>query len=287
VREPVTTLDYGARLEILQRFDDNVKIRTADGTVGWINQANLLTSEFWDQTKQLDQRTEKMPVEAVGHTAVLTNLHIAPGRSASRIRQLGKMVPVEMFERQALDVPGAAVQQAGQTDSAGAAEGTRKEDWWLVRAQLPDKTTVSGWLLGRFVQLDLPEALYDYASSADMRPVAWFQLDQVPSGNGSMKPQYLLVGTRGPEGQPCDFTLLRVYTWSKTRQQYETAYLDSGVCGELPVRVKPLSSDSAAFSFEDRSTGTPSEAVYQLDETIVRRQKIADAQNESRKRIHG
>ncbi|HVB86039.1 MAG TPA: SH3 domain-containing protein [Candidatus Dormibacteraeota bacterium] len=287
VREPIGTLDYGARLEVLQRFEDNVKIRTANGMVGWINESNLLTSEFWDKTKQLDRQTEKMPVEAVGHTAVLSNLHIAPGRDAPRIRQLGKMVPVEMFQRQPMDVPGAAVQQVDQTESASAGEGIRKEDWWLVRAHLPDKTTVSGWLLGRFVQLDLPEALYDYASSADMHPIAWFQLDQVPSGNGNMEPQYLLVGTRGSEGQPCDFTLLRVYTWSKAKQQYETAYVESGVCGELPVRVKTLSADSAAFSFEDRSTGTPAEAVYRLEETIVRRQKIADARNESRKRIHG
>jgi hypothetical protein len=287
VRAPITTVDYGARLQVLQHLEDNVKIRTASGTVGWINESDLLTSEFWDKTKQLDRQTEKMPVEAVGHTGVLTNLHIAPGRSAPRIRQLGKMVTVEMFERQALEVPGAAVQQADQADSAGAPAGIRKEDWWLVRAQLADKTTVSGWLLGRFVQLDLPEALYDYASSADMRPVAWFQLDQVPGGNGNMKPQYLLVGTRGPEGQLCDFTLLRVYTWSKKKQQYETAYVESGVCGELPVRVKQLTPDSAAFSFEDRSTGTPAEAVYRLEETIVRRQKIADARNEGRKRIHG
>jgi len=287
VREPIARLDYGERLDVLQRFDDNVKVRTAGGTVGWINESDLLTSEFWDKTKQLDRQTEKMPVEAVGHTAVLTNLHIAPGRSAPRIRQLGKMVPVEMFERQALDVPGVAVQQVDQTDSAGAPAVTRKEDWWLVRAHLADKTAVSGWLLGRFVQLDLPEALYDYASSADMRPVAWFQLDQVRGSNGYMKPQFLLVGTRGEEGQPCDFTMLRVYTWSKKKQQYETAYVESGVCGELPIRVKQLTPDSAAFSFEDRSTGTPEQAVYRLEETIVRRQKIADAQNENRKRIHG
>jgi hypothetical protein len=287
VRAPITTLDYGARLEVVQRFEENVKVRTADGTVGWINESNLLSSEFWDKTKQLDVQAAKMPVEAVGHTAVLTNLHIAPGRSAPRIRQLGKMVPVEMFERQPLDVPGATARQSDQADSKGSAAAVKKEDWWLVRARLADKTTVSGWLLGRFVQLDLPEALYDYASSADMHPVAWFELDQVLGGDGSMKLQYLLVGTRGAEGQPCDFTLLRVYTWSKTKQQYETAYVESGVCGELPVRVKTLSADSAAFSFEDRSTGSPTETVYRLDETIVRRQKIADAENENRKRTHG
>jgi len=287
VQEPVTKLDYGARVEVLQRFGDNLKIRTANGTAGWINASNLLTSEFWDKTKQLDGQTAKMPVEAAGHTVVLTNLHLAPGRGAPRIRQLGKMVPVKMLERQAMEVPGASLQQVDQSESSGRGAEVKKEDWWLVRARLADKTIVSGWLLGRFVQLDLPEALYDYASSADMHPVAWFQLDQVPDGNGHAKPQYLLVGTRGPEGQPCDFTMLRVYTWSKTKQQYETAYVESDVCGELPVRITPLSADAAAFSFEDRSNGTPTEAEYRLDETIVRRQRTTDAHNESRKRVHG
>ncbi|MGH9638422.1 MAG: hypothetical protein ACRD4R_15510 [Candidatus Acidiferrales bacterium] len=287
VRQPVTTVVYGARLEVVRRFEDHVQVRTTNGAVGWINESNLLTSEFWDKTKQLEARTAAMPVEAVGHTAVLTNLHIAPGRSAPRIRQLGKMVPVEMFERQALDVPGAAPPQFDRAGSDEQVARVKKEDWWLVRAHLADKTTVSGWVLGRFVQLDLPEALYDYAGSADMHPVAWFELDRVADGNGNTKPQYLLVGTRGPEGQPCDFTMLRVYTWSKTKQQYETAYVESGVCGDLPVHVKHLSPDAAAFSFEDRSKGSAAQAEYRLEQTIVRRERTADADNGNRKRLHG
>lgn len=287
VRRPVATVDYGARLEVLKHFEDHVKVRAASGVSGWINESNLLTPEFWEKTKQLEAQTAAMPVESVGHTAVLTNLHIAPGRSAPRIRQLGKRVPVEMFERRAMDVPGAMAQAQDQNGSAAKSADVKKEDWWLVRAQLPDKTTLSGWVLGRFVQLDLPEALYDYAGSGDMHPVAWFELDRVPDGNGSMKPQFLLVGTRGPEGQPCDFTLLRVYTWSRKKQQYETAYVDSGVCGMLPVHVKQLSADAATFSFEDRSHATPTQAVYRLRETIVRREKLAGIDTDNRKRIHG
>ncbi|MGA9884926.1 MAG: SH3 domain-containing protein [Candidatus Acidiferrales bacterium] len=287
VRQPIATLDYGTRLEVVQHFEDQVKVRTPNGTVGWINESNLLTSEFWEQTKQLEKQTAGMPVEASGKTAVLTNLHIAPGRGAERIRQLGKLVPVEMFERTPMVIPSAAGQSINRSGTGGTSTEPRKEDWWLVRAKVSKDITVSGWALGRFIQLDLPEALYDYASSADMRPVAWFQLDRVPDGVGSMKPQYLLIGTHGPEGQPCDFTMLRVYTWSKKKQQYETAYVESGVCGVLPVAIKPLAADDVNFSFKNVSDGTPTQVVYRLEDTIVRREKVAGLEAVARKRNHG
>lgn len=287
IQEPVATLDYGTRLEVLQRSEDQVEVRTPRGTVGWTSETNLLTSDFWEQIKRLDRQTAGMPVEARGETAVLTNLHIAPGRTTARIRQLGKQVPVELFERRPMDVPQAVTEAIAQNGASGNPAQPRKEDWWLVRAELPDHGTASGWLLGRFVQIDLPEALYDYASSADMRPVAWFVLDSVPDGQGATKPQYLLVGTHGPEGQPCDFTMLRVYTWSKKHQQYETAFVDSGACGGLPIDIQHLAADKVSFSFKDLNAGTPIQAVYRLDDTIVRREKLTGTEAVERKRIHG
>lgn len=286
VRQPVATVDYGTRLEVLRHFGDQVKVRAAGGAVGWTSASNLLTSDFWNQMKQLDSQTAAMPIEARGATAVLANLHISPGRGAPRIRQLGKLVPVDMFERKALDVPGAA-RPPGQAGEDADSSAPRKEDWWLVRAHLPDNVIASGWVLGRFIQLNLPEALYDYASSADMRAVAWFQLDTVPDGERAAKPQYLLVGTHGPEGQPCDFSMLRVYTWSKKRQQYETAYVESGLCGELPVRIEPLSAGEVNFSFRASTGGTVAQAVYRLHDTIVRRQKLSGSEAAAGKQTHG
>ncbi len=54
---------------------------------------------------------------------------------------------------------------------------------------------------------------------------------------GGLKPQYLLVGTHGPEGQTCDFSLMRVYTFAAKHDRYETAFIDSDVCGRLPIHV--------------------------------------------------
>ena len=96
---------------------------------------------------------------------------------------------------------------------------------------------IAGWVLARFIELDMPGPVRDNANSADLHVVAWFVLNRVPDGSGGEAPQYLVAGARGGEGQPCDFTLLRVYTWSVARKRYETAYVESNLCGRLPIRV--------------------------------------------------
>ena len=65
---------------------------------------------------------------------------------------------------------------------------------------------IAGWVISRFVELDLPDPVREGINSANVRPVAWFELNRVPNPSGE-KPQYLVAGTRGPDGQPCDFTV--------------------------------------------------------------------------------
>jgi hypothetical protein len=303
VRSPAATVNFGDRLQVLDRFGDEVQVRTGAGVTGWVSNDDLLSADFWKKTQDLEAEAGKLPVEARGHTHVLSNLHMDPGRDSPRIRQLNKDVPVDLIERQVAAVPGppgAAVTPVGalaqtsaspddQADASGASAApadVKKEDWWLVRAHLPDKTSVSGWMLGRFVDLDVPSPLPDYASSAGMRIVAWFVLDRVAVPGADAEPQYLLVGTHGSEGQPCDFTLLRVYTWSIERGRYETAYVESNVCGKLPVKVTPVgpSGNDVTFAFEDSSTSAREQRVYRMQRTIVRRLKQNDGAPKTGKR---
>ncbi len=133
-------------------------------------------------------------------------------------------------------------------------------------------TPIAGWVLGRFISLDAPQPIPDYTSSAAMRLVGWQVLNTVPADGGA-KPQYLVVGTHGGEGQPCDFTLMRVYTWSAARMRYETAYIESNLCGEMPIVVKQTA-DGPEFRFSETDEGG-AERVYRMRQTSVRRVKDA------------
>jgi hypothetical protein len=271
VRESIGTLNFGEKLEVLQRFQDQVKVKTESGQIGWIQERDLMTADAWQSVKDLAKAAGAMPVEAVGHTKALANLHVGPGRDTPRIRQLGKDVHVEMLERKVPDVPSSA--SANQdVESGEATPGAKKEDWWLIRATTPDEGALVGWILGRFVDLDVPQPLPDYASSAGMRVVAWFPLNSVKSADGAAKPQYLLVGAHGPEGQLCDFTMLRVFTFAVKHDRYETAYIESDLCGRLPLAVgKPGADGSVDFSFQNMGTVGLDERKYKLIQTVVRR----------------
>ena len=287
VREPITTVSYGDRLEVLKRFQDQVNVRTTTGLTGWVNERDLLSTDVWQKAADLEKRTSSLAIQARGHTKVLTNLRIDAGRDGIRLRQLNKNTPLEIFERRAVETStsGAAAVQ----EEAGEPAQAKKEDWWLVRAKTSEKDSVSGWILGRFIELDVPQPLPDYASSAGMRIVSWSELNQVVDASGKSRPQYLLLGAHGPEGQPCDFSMLRVYTWGKQRQRYETAYVESGVCGKLPVDVKNSTPPGdTRFSFTDLSNGAPAQRDYVMHQTIVRRVKQAGETKprKPRKRTH-
>jgi hypothetical protein len=105
-----------------------------------------------------------------------------------------------------------------------------------------------------------------------MRPVAWFPLRAVLDRTLGPKPYYLMMGTAEPEGQICDFTMLRVYTWSVAQQNYETAFVQNGLCGRLPVEVTlaPDRERDVYFRFQDTEPGGISTLAYRMQDTIVR-----------------
>ncbi len=271
VREAIGTLNFGERLEVLQRFEDQVRVKTQGGLTGWIQEHDLMTADVWETVKDLGKSAAAMPVEAVGHTKVLANLHVGPGRDTPRIRQLGKDVHVEMLERRVPEIPSSS--SVTSEEAGEATPGAKKEDWWLIRANTPDEGPLAGWILGRFVELDVPEPLPDYANAAGMRIVGWFELNRVNDQNGVAKPQYLLVGTHGPEGQPCDFTLLRVYTFAPKHDRYETAFIESDLCGRVPIDITKATTPGGdvEFSFKDITTSGLEDRKYKLIQTVVRR----------------
>ena len=290
VREQVATLHYGERVDVVGKRNDYVKVRTNAGTVGWVESRQLMEPAVWQRSVKLLDQTRGMPLQARGRTKVSTNLRVQPGRTEPRLYKFGRNAPVEIVGRAVADW----VQAADEKEAANEPQETKKEDWFLVRGvatrppgeaaaraaestnttQPGDQTTpIAGWVVARFVELDLPDPVREGANSANIRPVAWFELNRVsdPSGN---KPQFLVAAARGPEGQVCDFTALRVYTWYVKKSRYETAFIENSLCGQLPVRLSKGPKGEPEFRFRVMD-GNKEERVYRLNQTVVRRVREA------------
>jgi hypothetical protein len=306
VREPLDALHYGDHVEIVARHNDSVKVRTTSGEVGWIDARSLMETALWQRSAKLLGEAQELPVQGRGRTKVATNLRVLPGRTQPRLYQFGRGIPVEILGRAVADVAQASDEKEPVGEPADSKkedsrkEDSRKEEWLFVRGlatrppseanpRTPDTSTttrpgdrtspIAGWIIGRFVELDLPDAVREGTASANVRPVAWFELNKVSDITGA-KPQYLVAGTRGADSQPCDFTNIRVYTWNPKKTRYETAYIENNLCGQMPVRIGTGPKGEPEFRFRGKDvnprTGNSQvanndERVYRLIQTVVRR----------------
>lgn len=285
VREQLGVLLYGDHVEVLSRRNENAKVRTAAGLVGWVDGRYLMEPELWQRSNKLLKQAALVPVQGRGRTKVPTNLRVEPGRNEPRLYQFTRNTPVEIVGRATADW----VQVADEKDSGGEPAETKKEDWFLVRGtatrppgegvvrnsaittttQPGDQSIpIAGWVVARFVALDLPDQVREGAESAAMRVMAWFELNRVADDRGEHA-QYLVAGAHGSEGQPCDFTTLRVYTWNAHKSRYETAFIENNLCGAFPVGLGKGPKAEPEFRF--RLMDKKEERVYRLIQTVVRR----------------
>jgi hypothetical protein len=297
VREPVTLLHYGDRVDVLGRRNDSVKVRSTAGQVGWVDGRLLMEPALWQRSIKLLEQVRSMTVQARGRTKVATNLRVEPGRTEPRLYQFGRGIPLEIVGRAVADW----VQVTDEKESGSDADNTKKEDWFLVRGvatrppgeaaartaetstttQPGDSTTpIAGWVVARFVDLDLPEPVREGAASANVRVIAWFELNRVADASGD-KSQYLVAGVHGGEGQACDFTTLRVYTWNPKKTRYETAFIENDLCGQLPVQLAKGPKGEPEFLFHQMGI-KKDERVYRLIQTVIRRVREEDGKSTKR-----
>lgn len=277
VREPVATVVYGDRLGVIERRGANVRVRAANGAEGWIDQKYLMSDELWQRGQELRGRAAQLKPQALGTTKVATNVRAEPGRDGAKLYRFSADVKVEVLERKIAEwsqpAGGAGERDAATESGTGTVSSAfpekRNEDWLFVRGVGADGE-IAGWVLGRFLAMDYPAPLRDYASG--IRFVAWFELTATLSPEGP-RPTYVAFGVDGPEGDSCDFTLLRVYSWNPRRARYETAYVEGALCGRLPVEVQ-RSADvqkEAFFRFTNVLKKGEEARAYRSFQNVVRR----------------
>ncbi len=307
VRSQVANLGYGERVSVLGRAGELTEVRAADGTRGWVDSRLLMAPALWNRVAAVVSEARNSPVQAKGHTRTISNVHIDPGRDSARIFQFGRNVPVAVLARQVAAVsssgnaaanedaasPDDSTSLADKPDKSDKSDKSDMEDWLLVlyspansgsnadanRQSAGPSVPIAGWVLARFIELDPPPPIADYTSAAGRRVVAWQQLNTVADASGA-KPQYLVAAARSGEGQPCDFTSIRVYTWGAQRMRYETSYVENNLCGRLPMLVTQTP-DGPEFRFNDDNHR---DHAYRLMQTVVRRIPAAGAPSPSRAR---
>lgn len=270
VFEKVGVVKNGERVSVIDRDRRFVKVRTASGVEGWMEQRFLVTQQVFDQLQKLLGENQDDPVQAQGIARNDTNLHVEPGRDSEHLYQISTGEKISLLKRGTAEKPGLVA----PPPRAGAKPGEKKqptpiiEDWWLVR----DPHGRVGWILSRMVDVDAPLEIAQYAEGK--RIVAFFVLNEVKDGEKKVG-QYLTVLTEPKDGLPFDFNQIRVFTWNVKRHRYETAYRER-LEGVLPVTV-------AQENFEKEGTlpvfvirvqddsGNVVQRKYKLNTPIVRR----------------
>jgi SH3-like domain-containing protein len=282
VYEKTGVVKNGERVEVLDHDRHFVKVRTATGSTGWVEQRFLVGQNIFDQIQKLTADNRNDPVQAQGTTRNDTNLHVEPGRDAEHLYQISAGEKLALLKRGTAEKPGAVAppsRSATRADTPRSNNNNEQdkkpatpvpvvEDWWLVR----DSQSRIGWVLSRMVDLDVPLDVAQYAEG--QRIVAFFVLDQVPDGDKKV-PQYLTILTEPKDGLPFDFNQIRVFTWNTRRHRYETAYRER-MEGVLPVTVSQENFDNEGLlpTFVIREQGDDGKVVerrYKLNTPIVRR----------------
>jgi hypothetical protein len=275
VYEKTGVVKNGERVEVLDHDRRFVKVRTATGVTGWVEQRYLVGQEVFDQIQKLTADNQNDPVQAQGTARNDTNLHVEPGRDTEHLYQIASGEKLSLLKRGTAEKPGAVAPPArSATPGSNPQKNDKKqpvpvvEDWWLVR----DSHDRVGWVLGRMVDLDIPLEVAQYAEG--QRIVAFFVLNQVQDRDKKVA-QYLTVVTEPKDGLPFDFNQIRVFTWNVKRHRYETAYRER-MEGVLPVTVAQENFDKEGllpvFSIRVQDdNGNVTERKYKLNTPIVRR----------------
>jgi SH3-like domain-containing protein len=262
----------GDRVQVLERERRFVRVRTASGTEGWIEQRSLVPQQVYDGFQKLAQQEQNALVQATGTTRNDTNIHVDPGRETEHLYQLNQGSKVSILKRATAEktVPGAMAKPTATGKSESSKPATPvMEDWWLIRD--PDGRV--GWVLARMVDLDVPLEIAQYAEG--QRLVAFFVLNQVADGDKKV-PQYLVMLTEPKDGLPFDYNQVRVFTWNVRRHRYETAYREHKLDGILPVTVSQENFDKEGtlpvFVLQVKDDdGNVSQRKYKMNTPIVRR----------------
>jgi uncharacterized protein YgiM (DUF1202 family) len=256
VSNRTATVANGDKLQVLDHGRRFVKVQTAKGEIGWIDEKAVANEQVYGMFDTLREEHKNDPVAASAVVRDEVYLHARPGRDTERFFMLEEGAKLKMLTRATLPkavagakpakasapaaatpaAPGAAKEKAGAASAAEVPAPLAMEDWWLVR----DAQGRTGWILSRMIDVDAPDALTKYAEG--QRIVGAYVLTTVTDPDAEQDdkniPIYVTVLSPYKAGLTYDFDQVRVFTWSLKKHRYETGFRDKNIEGYLPVTIK-------------------------------------------------
>jgi len=245
-------LEPGMKVDILEQQGRWYRVRLGE-TEGWMDASTLLTDAMRDHIQESINSTIGQMAQNTGVLAEGGNLRVDPGRTTAILRKLPERTPVEVLERRT--VP--------REDIKG-----RSDAWLKVRTS----PTEVGWLLSSFVEFDVPEGIAPYTEDYVYSTVKTLnEIDDPVAG----LIRWYVVGERRPGGDPeIDFTGVRVFTWNKSKQRYETAFRKQGLRGVYPLEVSRNADKPTFRVYELSADGKTKQARdFVMNGVIVREAK--------------
>src|ERR1700724_3592950 len=120
VYEKAGVVKNGERVEVLDHDRRFVKVRTAAGVTGWMEQRYLVSQEVFDQIQKLTTDNQNDPVQARGVTRNDTNLHVEPGRDTEHLYQISSGEKLSLLKRGTAEKPGGVAALSRSTSHAAS-----------------------------------------------------------------------------------------------------------------------------------------------------------------------
>jgi SH3-like domain-containing protein len=235
VSNRTATVSNGDELEVLDHNRRFLRVKTAAGETGWIDERAVATAEEYGQFETLKHEHAKDPVVATAVVSDDVYLHVKPGRKTDRFFLLAENDKLQLLARASVPRVSENAQRTVEVKDGEPAPPPVMEDWWLARDAKGD----TGWIYSRLMNVDTPTALDRY--SEGQRIVGAYVLKKVndPDAEQTDKdiPEYVTVTSPSKAGLPYDFDQVRVFTWNVKKHHYETAFRDRNIEGYLPLEV--------------------------------------------------
>lgn len=273
----VATGKYGDKLQVIGQRRHFLKVRTAQGAEGWVDDRNLLDSAAIESLKELAANSRKYPSQGLATTYDTLNVHTEPNRASpsylqiqggERVDVIGhRTAPRKPAPRKPLVIAAPKPKRPTREKKKAAASKVIPPPALPPPPKLP-----ADWLeLSRMRDPEEPEAPVKPKPVEEVAPPDDWTLIRKANGQtgwvlsrrifmaipdevaqyaeGKRITSYFSLGkidgkdtwlwtTCEPGPQDHEIDGFRVFSWNPRRNRYETTYIQRRVLGYYPVLVK-------------------------------------------------